>query len=194
VAKIAAINKEKTIMKNFIYNEMMVHVALCTNKDPKSVLFISNDADGMVSEVARHEGMSADVIAANIEALRGVGDAVYDVVISEMQSDAAGYAHINRVLKSDGLLVTTHPSLDNIEENKQIISILGKYAKIVMPFNIGNGQTALLASKEYHPTADIILHRADMLDGLEFYNCDVHPAAFAMGNYIRKTYLGIIKN
>ena len=194
MAKIAAINKEKTIMKNFIYNEMMVHVALCTNKDPKSVLFISNDADGMVSEVARHEGMSADVIAANIEALRGVGDAVYDVVISEMQSDAAGYAHINRVLKSDGLLVTTHPSLDNIEENKQIISILGKYAKIVMPFNIGNGQTALLASKEYHPTADIILHRADMLDGLEFYNCDVHPAAFAMGNYIRKTYLGIIKN
>ena len=62
------------------------------------------------------------------------------------------------------------------------------------PYNIGNGATALLSSKEYHPTADINLQRADMLDGLSYYNCDVHPAAFAMGNYIRKEYLGIIKN
>ena len=33
-----------------------------------------------------------------------------------------------------------------------------------------------------------------MLDGLSYYNCDIHPAAFAMGNYIRKEYLGVIKN
>lgn len=181
-------------MKNFIYNEMMVHVALCTNKAPKNVLLISNDADGMIKEVARHDGIDVDVIATTIEALRGANENSYDVVISEMSCDAAGYAHINRVLKADGLLVTTHPSLDNVEENKQMMSILGKYAKIVMPFSLGNEETALLASKEYHPTADIILQRADMLDGLEFYNCDVHPAAFAMGNYVRKTYLGIIKN
>lgn len=51
-----------------------------------------------------------------------------------------------------------------------------------------------LASKEYHPTADVILQRADMIDGLSYYNCDVHVASFAMGNYIRKEYLGIIKN
>ena len=194
MAKIAAINKEKIIMKEFIYNEMMVHTALCTNKAPENVLIISDNATGMVNEVARHKGINCDVIAPTMDALRGAADNAYDVVISEMANDAAGYAHINRVLKADGLLVTTHPSLDNVEENKQIISILGKYAKIVMPFNLGNGQTALLASKEYHPTADIILQRSDMLDGLEFYNCDVHPAAFAMGNYVRKTYLGIIKN
>lgn len=181
-------------MKENIYNEMMVHVALCTNKAPQNILIISNSADGMISEVQRHEGISYDLINANIDALRDVEDGKYDVVISEMDSDAAGYAHMNRVLKADGLVVTTHPPLDNVEENKQIISILGKYAKVVMPFNIGNGETALLASKEYHPTADIILQRSDMLDGLEYYNCDVHPAAFAMGNSVRKTYLGIIKN
>jgi len=181
-------------MKEFIYNEMMVHVALCTNKAPEKILIISDNADGMVAEVAKHDGINCDVIAANLDALRNVEDNKYDVVVSEMDADAAGYAHMNRVLKEDGLLVTRHPSLDNVEENKQIISILGKYAKIVMPFNLGNGETALLASKEYHPTADIILHRTDMLDGLEYYNCDIHPAAFAMGNYIKKTYLGIIKN
>jgi len=181
-------------MKEFIYNEMMVHVALCTNKAPEKILIISDNADGMVAEVAKHDGIHCDVIAANLDALRNAEDAKYDVVVSEMDADAAGYAHMNRVLKEDGLLVTKHPSLDSVEENKQIISILGKYAKIVMPFNLGNGETALLASKEYHPTADIILHRTDMLDGVEYYNCDIHPAAFAMGNYIKKTYLGIIKN
>ncbi|MBN2815248.1 MAG: spermidine synthase [Campylobacterales bacterium] len=181
-------------MKDFIYNEMMVHVGLCTNKAPENILIISNNADGMVKEVAKHDGINCDVIAANLDALRDAQDGKYDVVVSEMDADAAAYAHMNRVLKADGLLVTRHPSLDNVDENKQIISILGKYAKVVMPFNLGTGETAILASKEYHPTADIILHRTDMLDGLEYYNCDVHPAAFAMGNYIKKTYLGIIKN
>ena len=74
------------------------------------------------------------------------------------------------------------------------MSILGKYAKIVMRYNVGDCTMALLASKEYHPTADIILQRADMLDGVEYYNSDVHPTAFAMGNNVRKAHKGIIKN
>jgi spermidine synthase len=181
-------------MKDFIYNEMMVHVGVCTNKNPENVLLISNNADGFVAEMKKHNGIGHTVIAAKIDALRDVADASCDVIISELNADAAVLAHYNRVLKEDGLLVTTIPSLDdNIAENKQTMSILGKYTKVIMPFAVGE-KTALLASKEYHPTADIILHRTDMLDGLEYYNCDVHPAVFAMGNYIRKEYLGIIKN
>jgi len=181
-------------MKKFIYDEMMVHVPVCTNKTPENVLLISNDAEGFENEMKKHDGIAYDVIKADINALRDIDDAKYDVVISELESDAAVLAHYNRVLKEDGLLVTTIPSLDEVQENKRIMSILGKYAKIIMPFHVGDGKLSLLASKEYHPTADIILHRADMLDNLEYYNCDVHPAAFAMGNYIRKEYLGIIKN
>lgn len=52
----------------------------------------------------------------------------------------------------------------------------------------------ILASKEYHPTADVILQRSDLIDGLEYYNCDIHIATFVMPNYIRSTYKGIIKN
>jgi len=181
-------------MKNFIYNEMMVHTALCTNKNPENILIISDNADALVAEVQKHDGISYDVISANINALRDAQDEMYDVVISELASDAAILAHYNRILKEDGLLVSTHAPLDDVDANKAMMQVLGKYTKIIMPFNIGNGETALLASKEYHPTADIILHRADMLDGLEYYNCDTHPAAFAMGNNIRKTYLGVIKN
>ncbi len=181
-------------MKNFIYNEMMVHIPLCTNKNPENILIVSNDAVGLIKEVEKHDSISCDVISADMNALRDAKDAAYDVVISEMDSDAAVLAHYNRVLKEDGLLVSTHSSLDDVESNKSMMQVLGKYTKIIMPFNLGNGETALLASKEYHPTADIILHRADMLDGLEYYNCDVHPAAFAMGNNVRKAYLGVIKN
>lgn len=181
-------------MKNFIYNEMMIHVGVCTNKNPQNVLIISENATAMVAEVAKHDSIACNTISTDMNALRDLEDNAYDVVVSEMASDAAVFAHINRVLKEDGLVVTTHPSLDEVEENKNMISILGRYAKVVMPFNIGNGETALLASKEYHPTADIILHRADMLDNLDYYNCDVHPAAFAMGNNVRKAYLGVIKN
>ncbi|QSZ42981.1 spermidine synthase [Sulfurimonas aquatica] len=181
-------------MKDFIYNEMMVHVALCTNKNPENILIVSDNADALVAEVQKHDNIPFDVIGADLSKLRELTDGSYDVVISELDSDAAILAHHNRVLKEDGLLVTTHPSLDNTDENKAIMEILGRYTKVIMPFNIGNGETALLASKEYHPTADIILHRADMLDNLDYYNCDVHPAAFAMGNNVRKEYLGIIKN
>jgi len=174
--------------------EQLLHVAVCTSKTPENVLIISNNADGFVTEMKKHDGIAYEVIAATANALREVKDGAFDVVISELDTDAAILAHFNRVLKDDGLLVTKHPSLDNVEDNTLIMQILGKYTKIIMPFNLGNGETALLASKEYHPTADIILHRTDMLDGLEFYNCDVHPAAFAMGNNIRKAYLGVIKN
>ena len=111
-----------------------------------------------------------------------------------MEADELLVSQINRVLGEDGVLVIKNPDLEKIEENKSIMKILGKYFKILMPYNLGDGTTALLCSHSYHPTADIILQRADMLDGLEYYNCDIHPAAFAMGNYVRKEYLGIIKN
>jgi spermidine synthase len=181
-------------MKNFIYNEMMVHVPVCTSKDPKSVLVISDSPEDLVKEIQKHSEILSKSIPCKIEALREESDNSYDVVISEANSDAAILAHISRVLKDDGLVSMRHPSLDNVQENKSLMQILANYFKIIMPYNLGNANTALLASKEYHPTADINLHRADMLDGLEYYNCDVHPAAFAMGNNIRKTYLGVIKN
>ncbi|MDQ7045770.1 MAG: spermidine synthase [Sulfurimonas sp.] len=181
-------------MKNFIYNEMMVHVPVCTSKDPKNVLIVSDSSTDLAVEMGKHTEIAHKCVACSIDSFRDEADASYDVVICEADTDAAVLAHISRILLEDGLVVMTHASLDNTAQNKQNMQILGKYFKIIMPFNLGTGETALLASKEYHPTADINLHRADMLDGLDFYNCDVHPAAFAMGNNIRKEYLGIIKN
>ncbi|MDY0115975.1 MAG: spermidine synthase [Sulfurimonadaceae bacterium] len=181
-------------MKPFIYSEMMTHVPLCTHKDPKEILLISSDPSAFVSEVQKHQEMHTHTIAPTLEALRGCADASIDVIICEFSCDAAMLAHINRILKEDGLLVTKHPSLEDSEANKNLLQILGNYFKIIMPYHISGDATALLASKSYHPTADVILHRLDMLDDLKHYNCDIHPAAFAMGNSIRKQYLGLFKN
>jgi len=181
-------------MKNFIYNEMMVHVPVCTNKSPENVLVISDEAGNLENEIAKHPKMEKKSISCGLDAIRDEADGSYDVVIAESAEDPAVIAHISRVLKEDGVASLSHPSLDKVDENKSLMQILGKYFKVIMPYNLGNGETALLCSKEYHPTADLILHRVDMLDGLEYYNCDIHPAAFAMGNNVRKEYLGIIKN
>ncbi len=181
-------------MKDFIYSEMMVHIPLCTHKEPQNILIISDNADAMAKEMQKHDSMDFKSVACNMDDIRDEADDSYDVVISEMGEDAAIAAHINRVLKADGLTVTIHESLDNTDANKSFMQILANYYKIIMPYNLGNNSTALLASKEYHPTADVILQRSDMLDDLSYYNCDIHMAAFAMPNYIRKEYLTIIKN
>ena len=181
-------------MKKFIYNEMMVHIPLCTSKDPKNVLIISENATELEQEILKHTDITSKTISCTLDALRDEADSFYDVVICEMDGDAAVVAHIGRISKDDAQLVIKHDSLDNTQTNKVLMQVLSNYYKVIMPYNLGDGSTALLASKEYHPTADIILQRSDMIDNLDYYNCDIHIAAFAMPNYIRKEYLGVIKN
>jgi spermidine synthase len=181
-------------MKTFIYPEMMVHVPLCTHKEPANVLVASNDAAQLEAEIARHLETTSKSVAATVDALRDEADQSADVVLLEGPTDAASIAHVSRILKADGLVAMKHPDLDDENANKALMGVLANYFKIIMPYTVGNGETLLLASKEYHPTADVILQRTDLLEGHQYYNCDIHPAAFAMPNYIRKTYLGIIKN
>ncbi len=183
-------------MKSFIYPEMMVHVPMCTHKEPTNILVISDNADLLTDELDRYNGVDVTVVSASnvLESVRGTADASADVILCEADLDAASAAHCNRILKDDGLIVMKHPSLDDTDANTTLMQILGNYFKIIMPYNAETGETLLLASKEYHPTADIILQRSDLLEGQQYYNCDIHPAVFAMPNYIRKQYLGIIRN
>jgi spermidine synthase len=183
-------------MKTFIYPEMMVHIPVCTHKAPKSTLIVSDSASLLEDEIARHATIETTTIASTkaLDGIRNLEDNSFDIIMLEASTDAALLAHCNRVLKEDGLISMQHPSLDDNSANKQLMEILGKYFKIIMPYRLENGETLLLASKEYHPTADVILHRTDLLEGQQYYNCDVHISTFAMPNYVRKAYLGVIKN
>lgn len=191
--------KEETtkVMKTFIYPEMMVHTAMCTHKNPNSVWLASDNAEEIMGELARHKGIDSTVTTASemLNALRNAQDKSTDIVLVDtLCNDGAVFAHVNRILKDDGLCVLRHPDLDDVAGNTNVMQILGNYFKIIMPYSVGDGTTLLLCSKEYHPTADLILQRSDLLEGQQYYNCDIHTAAFAMPQYIRKNYLGIIRN
>lgn len=176
---------------------MMVHVGLCTHKLPMQVLLASDNTQLLMGELSRYrESTVASVGSANLlESFRNADDKSADVLLLDSATDdSAVIAHINRILKEDGLVVMKHPSLDDVEANTNLMQILGNYFKIIMPYYAGDGSTLLICSKEYHPTADIILQRSDLLEGHQFYNCDVHVGVFAMPQYIRKNYLGIIRN
>lgn len=184
-------------MKQFIYPEMMVHVPMCTHKAPENVLLVSDSAEALQTELGRYNGevvVTHASAASVLEALRDIADGTIDIVLCENEVDAAVAGHINRVLTEEGIVVMRHPSLEEVQANTVLMGVLGNYFKIIMPYRLWSEQTLLLASKGNHPTADLNLHRADLLDGLQYYNSDIHPAAFAMPNYIRKTYLGLIRN
>jgi len=184
-------------MKTFVYPEMMVHVSMCTHKLPSSVLVASDNDALLTTELARYKESTVSKVTSIdlLESFRNVAEKSVDVLmVDALASDAVVIAHISRILKDDGLVVMKHPSLDDIDANKPLMEALGNYFKIVMPYYAGDGSTLLLCSKEYHPTADIILQRSDLLEGHQFYNCDVHVGVFAMPQYIRKNYRGLARN
>jgi spermidine synthase len=184
-------------MKAFVYPEMMVHVSMCTHKEPKSVLVASDASDLLMGELARHKETTVTTVGGGdlLESFRNVDEKSADVVmVDALTADGVVIAHINRILKDDGLVVMKHPSLEDVNANKSLMEALGNYFKIVMPYRLEDGSTLLLSSKGYHPTADVILQRSDLLEGHQYYNCDVHPAAFAMPQYIRDNYRGFARN
>ena len=174
---------------------MMVHVPMCTHKDPKNVLIVSDDDQVLQQELLRYLAIKGTTISVQnaLESIRDLDDDSYDVIMCETQGNSAFLAHLSRVAAYDALLVVAHLGLNDVDTSTQLMQTLGHDFKIMMPYNAGE-QILLLASKAYHPTADVILQRADLLEGQEYYNSDIHVAAFAMPNYIRKTYRGIIRN
>ncbi len=182
-------------MRDFIYAEMMSHIPICTSKEPKNVLILSDDAKIFEDEIKKHSENLNISVAKNLDDVATLQNDTFDVVVCEIGIDATMLAQLDRAMRADALMSLAHPPLSEVEQNKNLMLLLGRSFKVIMPYFLGNSsKTALLCSKEYHPTADVNLHRADMLDGVNYYNSDVHRGVFAMGNFVRKEYLGIIKN
>jgi spermidine synthase len=120
--------EEFTPMKTFIYPEMMVHVALCTHKLPTSVLLASDNRELLLGELSRYrESAVTSVSSTNLlESFRNVEDKSVDILLLDsITDDSAVIAHINRILKEDGLVVMQHPSLDEVGANTSLMQILG---------------------------------------------------------------------
>jgi len=136
-------------------------------------------------------------------------DNSYDIVLVDSTDpikhakslfDNEFYANVNRILKSDGIsIIQAESYFMEKQTQKKILANTFDNFKIIMPYKFemysypGILWNFIFASNKYHPTADIILHKSDLLDGLQYYNSDIHKAAFALPQNIKKEYRNIIK-
>jgi len=93
-------------MKTFITTEMMVHVAMCTHKNPHKIMVVSEQSDLLKGELARYRDIEASFADAKdlLGTLRNSTDKSIDVLLLDAQSDdAAVFAHANPFSRMMGL-------------------------------------------------------------------------------------------
>ena len=102
-------------------------------------------------------------------------------------------ANIDRILKDDGLIAFASEAFSKDKEQLFAdLKLVGTKFWIAMPFKFGHN-TSVIASKKYHPTADLNLQRADLLDGLNYYSAEIHNASFVFPAAEHKALTGIAK-
>ena len=126
----------------------------------------------------------------------------YDVILvqGEIALDEFMLAQLGRVLSKKGIiaLVSANWWID-AEALKTTLALLSEKFGVVMPYryegysHAGFGGMMIIASRTYHPTADIILQKSDLLDDLKYYSCDVHMAAFALPAAMRQELYPVMK-
>lgn len=177
--------------KNFSFNEMIVHVPLCTHKEPENILVIGNCDDDLKAEVEKHN-LNAEF--GDISLLNSKDEKNIDVIIlTDVNIDEMILANIQRVLKDDGIISYKTESYSKDKDRlKNDLKITGANFWICMPYSFGH-TTCILASKKYHPTADIVLQRSDLLVGLNYYSTEIQHASFVFPAHIQKDLTGIAK-
>lgn len=176
---------------NQTFNEMMVHTPLCTHKEAQNVLIIGDSSDNLKNEASKHTG---NVEFGDVSLLTSKDEKNIDVIIlTNIKLDEMLLANIERVLKDDGIVTFKTASFGkDSDELKNDLELIGRNFWIAMPFKFGH-DTAILASKKYHPTADIVLQRSDLLDDLEYYSTEIHHASFVFPAAQHKALTGIAK-
>ncbi len=177
--------------ENQTFNEMMVHTPLCTHKEAQNVLIIGDSAQELKEEASKHTG---NIEFGDASLLTSKNEKDIDIVIlTDVKLDEMLLANIERVLQKDGILsFKTTSYAKDCNELKQDLELVGRNFWIAMPFKFGHS-TAILASKKYHPTADIVLQRSDLLDDLEYYSTEIHHASFVFPAAQHKALTGIAK-
>lgn len=190
-------------MSNNTTNEMLTHIPLCTHAEPKNIITIDASAK-MLSELGKYSDLSITNLTNDnaIATLSGMDEGSSDVIIvanSNFSDNDIFWGLANRILTNKGLAVAMASSLMSHQADAQNeLKSIGSLFRIVMPYSFYSDDDkvsyAYMATKFYHPTADINLQRADLTDGHEYYNCDIAISAFTMPTAIRKRFLGLIKS
>ncbi|MGI6035226.1 MAG: polyamine aminopropyltransferase [Limnochordia bacterium] len=221
---------QTTEKDEYVYHEMITHVALYTHPNPRRAAVIGGGDGGAVREILKHPSIEkvvlAEIDAGVIEAARSylpnissalddprveimVGDGIahigarrnaYDIVIidsTEPVGAAVGlfsqdfYRAIDEALTEDGILVA---QTESPYVNASLIEQSFRYIQGVFPISrlylacVPTYPTGLwsfsLGSKKHDPLQ--VDFGARQMVPTVYYNSDVHRAAFALPNFVRR--------
>ena len=178
---------------NNAFNEMMVHLPLCTHKEATKVLIVGSNNEDMKAQAAKHNKVS-DIEFGDTSIITSKSEKNIDVIIlTDVKIDELLLANISLILKEDGLIAFPAKAFSRDEDQLFAdLKLVGSKFWIAMPFKFGHN-TSILASRRYHPTADINLQRADLLDGLNYYSAEIHNASFVFPAAEHRALTGIAK-
>jgi len=175
--------------KNYAYDEMMVHVAMCSHKDINKVLVVGEVSEDFKGELSKHE--CKDITYSDELNV----DEKFDIILYNKETPTElEMANVERCLEDKkGIFVTKASFIyRDIEVSKKEIENIGKNFWICMPYTFGHN-TLVFASKKYHPQAEIVLQVSDLLEGCNYYTTELQNAAFVHPANITKAITGIAK-
>lgn len=175
--------------KNFAYDEMMVHVPLCSHKNINKILVVGEVSDEFKAELAKHE--CKDVTFSDTLNIEGT----FDVILYNNEAPSElEMANVERILEpTKGIFCCKGTFIfSDVEKAKSELETVAKNFWIAMPYSFGHN-TLIFASKKYHPQAEIVLQVSDLLEGCNYYNTELQNAAFVHPQYITKAITGIAK-
>lgn len=178
---------------NNAFNEMMVHLPLCTHKEATKVLIVGSNNEDMKAQAAKHNKVS-NIEFGDTSIITSKSEKNIDVIIlTDVKIDELLLANISLILKEDGLIAFPSKAFSRDEDQLFAdLKLVGSKFWIAMPFKFGHN-TSILASRRYHPTADINLQRADLLDDLNYYSAEIHNASFVFPAAEHRALTGIAK-
>ena len=181
----------------FIYHELLVHVAMAVNPNIKEVLVIGGGDGGVVRELMKYD--SIDIIdVVEIDPL------LVDVCKKYLPEMAAGeglftrefYGLCHKALHDDGIMINQHESPFYRDE---AFMVQRMHQKIVQSFPIVKVYQGFIpsypsghwlfgfASKAYHPLDDIKEEAWNALDiPTRYYATRLHKGIFALPVYVEE--------
>lgn len=173
-------------------SEMLVHTAMCTHPNPQKLLIIAPGCGQLCSQLDRYHYGSLDMFEDGHEPHSQ--ETLYDVIIAcdiEWNDVAKLALKIASLLDANGVAVLQDSTdKSSLVEYKSRLEEFKKYFFVVKPFELGK---YLFVSRRFHPTADIVLDRADLMDDLSYYNADWHIASFTMPTFMKQALAKVVE-
>ncbi|MEA3354424.1 MAG: spermidine synthase [Campylobacterota bacterium] len=176
--------------KNFAYDEMMVHVPLCSHKDINKILVVGDVSEDFKSELDKHE--CKDITFSDNLNIEGE----FDIILynKDKTPDELEMASVERSIEPTRGIFCTKASFiyKDLEVSKKELATVAKNFWITVPYSFGHN-TLIFASKKYHPQAEIVLQVSDLLEDCNYYTTEMQNSTFIHPAYITKGITGIAK-